>query len=253
MTSEVYQTIRDRRKKKKERKTYRKAVCQMTENEQNIGHGCLVYDSLINNPEQSKYCIITSTKVISDSNLAGKDYHVLFERVSSSGDPRDIELSDIIVKETPTTHDFISHDSGLVLIFIDPRSHQLSHGHGIFRRECSVLKHVPTVASPSEERETFCYVDGERYKCVETNGVYSLVPNNTRANSHGCFLFERVPGRNKLNVVGIINGNNEQQVISPVWLPSSLQEIILGEFLVVECMTVMQLLYDDTTKDDLYT
>lgn len=219
---ELHQSNSEEIEETKERKN-RKAICQIVLNEQNVGCGCLVYD-----PELNKCCIITGSKAIPDKNLAGNEYHLLFER-GSSPDPRDIPLSDIVMKETPTC---IFSGSGVVLIFIDSGSPQFHHGRGIFRRKCSVLKHLPKTASCDKEREQFCYVDNKRYQCVETNGVYDLqAPGNAESITHGftSVLLECV-GRKKLNAVGIIN--SEQGGISPIWLKSSSIREMLGEFLV---------------------
>lgn len=205
-----------------------KAICQIKEDGNKIvGLGCLVYDPQINNAELSKYCIISSSKVILHENLP--EYHILFERVSNSENPRDILLNDIIKK------DFIL-GSGLVLIFIDgATSPQVHHRGGILQRECSVLKHVPEISLPHEGREKFYFIGRHRHKYDETSGIDS--PEKVGSVDNGCVLFERDPESKKLNVVGVINCfNSGREDISPLWLTSSSLEEIIGEFLVVECM-----------------
>lgn len=221
----LYQQNSEEREKKRERKN-RKAICQVKLNGENVGCGCLVYDPLVHNPELSKYCIITSSNVVSNENVAaGYEYHVLFERASSSRNPRDIALNDITKKT-------IFLGSGVVLMFIDSTSPQLHHGCGILRRKCSILKHLPQVSSPSNDRKQFCYAGSKRYTPVETNGLYALKLEQDESIPPGSVLLEGV-GRN-INAVGIINSNiiqtadDEQVVISPVWLRSSLQGL-LGE------------------------
>lgn len=205
-----------------------KAICQIKEDDRNVGCGCLVQ---IKNSELSKYCIISSSEVILPENLP--EYHVLFERVSNSDSPRDFRLKDIIKGNTIL-------GSGLILIFIDETSSQL-HRHGcIWRRKCSILKHLPEISSPDTNRKTFCYIEGKCYDYNhETNEIVSLDDSGSVLN--GCVLFERGPHNQKIQVVGIINCfNSGEEENSPIWLTSSLEEIIrVGEFLVVECMMVM--------------
>lgn len=203
----------------------RKAICQITLNEENVGCGCLIYDPRVENQKLSKYCIITSSKVISDENLADNEYHVFFER--ESGSRRDILLSDIVMKTESEA--CIFSGSGVVLIFINSGSQQLCHGCGPFHVKCSVLKLLPKIASPHKESEKFCYINSERYECVEDNGVYSLkapgdggsIPQN-----YTSVVLECV-GRKEINAVGIIT--SEKGDISTTWLKSSLEEM-LGEF-----------------------
>lgn len=219
---QLLQPNREERQERRERKN-RKAICQITLNLQNVGCGCLVYDPLVEDPWLSKYCIITSNKVISDENLAGNDqYHVLFERVSSSENLRSILLNDITKK-------IIILGSGVVLVFIDSTSPQLHHGCGILRKKCSVLKRLPKIASPGNESEQFCYIGNEQCKCRKTNGMYALEAEDVGSIPCGSILLERV-GQD-INAVGIISSvDQDQGNISPIWLKSSLQELV-GKFL----------------------
>ncbi|XP_020605661.1 uncharacterized protein LOC110044453 [Orbicella faveolata] len=185
-----------------------KAICQIKEKDgKTVGCGCLVYDPQINNAELSKYCIISSSKVILHENLP--EYHILFERVSNSENPRDILLNDIIKK------DFIL-GSGLVLIFIDgATSPQLHHRGGILQRECSVLKRLPEISSPHKGIEKFFYIGRECHKYDEKSGIDA--PEKAGSVANGCVLFERNPESKKLNVVGVINCfNSGQEDISPL-------------------------------------
>lgn len=208
-----------------------KAICQIQGKDGNIvGCGCLVYDPQIKDPELSQYCIISSSKVILHEKLP--EYHILFERISNSKNPRIILLSDIIKKD-------IILGSGLVLIFIDGTSSpQLRHRRCILHRQCkcSVLKHLPGISSPHKGREKFCYTGRERHEYDETRGIDS--PEKVGSVENGRVLFERDPESKKLKVVGIINNclNSGQGDISPIWLTSSSLEKIIGEFLVVESM-----------------
>ena len=204
-----------------------KAICQIKEDDRNVGCGCLVQ---IKNSELSKYCIISSSEVILPENLP--EYHVLFERVSNSDSPRDFRLKDIIKGNKIL-------GSGLILIFIDETSSQLHHRGCIWRRKCSILKHLPEISSPDTNRERFCsYFGGKRYdNDHETNGIVTL-DDDSGSVPNGCVLFERDPHNQKLRVVGIINCFNNRE--EEIWLTSSiLEEIHEGEFLVVECMMVM--------------
>ncbi|XP_078349581.1 uncharacterized protein LOC144634481 isoform X2 [Oculina patagonica] len=215
---QLLQPNREERQERRERKN-RKAICQITLNLQNVGCGCLVYDPLVEDPWLSKYCIITSNKVISDENLAGNDqYHVLFERVSSSENLRSILLNDITKK-------IIILGSGVVLVFIDSTSPQLHHGCGILRKKCSVLKRLPKIASPGNESEQFCYIGNEQCKCRKTNGMYALEAEDVGSIPCGSILLECV-GQD-INAVGIISSvDQEQGNFSPIWLKSSLQELV---------------------------
>ena len=210
-----------------------KAICQVQEKDGNIvGCGCLVYDPQIQNAELSQYCIISSSEVILHENLP--EYHILFERISNSKNPRNILLSDIIKKD-------IILGSGLVLIFIDETSSpQLRHRGCILQRQrkCSVLKHLPGISSSHKGREKFYYIGRERHE-YGTRGIDSHEKVGSVEN--GCGLFERDPESKKLNVVGIISCfNSGQEDISPVWLTSSSLEEIIGEFLVVEIMMAQE-------------
>ena len=207
-----------------------KAICQIQEMDGNIvGCGCLVYDSKIKDPELSQYCIISSSKVILRENIP--EYHILFERISNSKNPRNILLSYIIKKD-------IILGSGLVLIFIDGTSSpQLRHRRCILQRQrkCSVLKHLPEISSPHKGREKFCYIGRERHNYDETRGI--VFPEKAGSFANGCVLFERDPEIKKLNVVGIISCfNTGQEDISPIWLTSSSLEKIIGEFFIIESM-----------------
>ena len=210
-----------------------KAICQIKEKDGNaVGCGCLVYDPRITNAELSKYCIISSSKVILHENLP--EYHVLFERVSNSENPRDFLLSDITKKD-------IILGSGLVLIFINgDTSPQLHHRGCIFQSKCSLLKHLPEISSHRPNIDKFCYIGRKPHKYDETSGIDS--PENAGSVADGCVLFERDPESQKLYVVGVINCfNSGQGDFSPIWLRSSSLEEIIGEFLVVECMMVNML------------
>lgn len=216
---QLLQSNREGRNERRERKN-RKAICEIRLNGQNVGCGCLVYDPLVENPELSKYCIITSSNVVSDENLA--DYHVLFERVSSPRNPRVILLNDITKK-------FFFLGSGVVLMFIKSNSPQLHHGCGILPRKCSILKHLPKLSSPSNESEQFCYIGSKRCKCVEAQGTHTLEPEDVGSIPCGSVVLECVG--ESVNAVGVItSGDDKQVIISPIWLKSSLQEL-LGKFL----------------------
>ena len=194
-----------------------KAICQIQEKDGiNVGCGCLVYDPQIKNAELSKYCIISSSKVIVHENLA--EYRVLFERKSNSENPRDILLSDIIKKD-------IILGSGLVLMFTDETT-------------SPQMKCLPEISSPQKGREKFCYIGRECHKYNETSGIDS--PEKADSVANGCVLFERDPESKKLTVVGVINRfNSGQEDISPIWLTSLSLEKVIGEFLVVECMITL--------------
>jgi len=209
-----------------------KVICQIKEDGNTVGFGCLVYDPQIKNPELSKYCIISSSKVILPENV--HRYCVRFERVSNSENPRDILLSDIIKKDGA-----VILSSGLVLVFIDRDTPQLHHRGCIFQKECSVLKHLPEISSPSEGIDKFCYIGGKPYKYDETSGIDS--PEKARSVTNGCVIFERDPESKKLKVVGVINCfNSGQEDFSPIWLKSSSLEKIIGEFVVVKCCVIRQ-------------
>lgn len=199
-----------------------RAVCQITQDRLSVGRGCLVYDPKVKeDPELSKYFIITTTKVISD---VAREYKVEFSKETTSKDSKTFNLTSI----TKTVRCDLA--SGLVVIFINQECSQLNH----CGTKCSILTKSPLSIAKRNQNQQFCLFGKRCYRYVESNGEHMLSETNDNSTLESIDPPEKIPNglvilqkdKNDENeeVVGILNVVDYKRiVISPIWLESSIQ------------------------------
>ena len=206
----------------------RLAVCKILRgpDKEIVGCGVLVCDPDINDhiTGLSKYCIITSKKVIEKENFLDS-----INRVELSKEPREkcFDLKGF-------SKSVIDVPSALVLIFIDHRHRDLNHGY-LMKKKCSILSKSPLLMTNyGQDRQLFCYVANKCYNIVKSSGEdgeYVLKATTVESEPdeipNGTVILQ---GANKdLRAVGVFNVvDKTNMVVSPIWLKSSISDI-LGE------------------------
>lgn len=199
------------------------------------GSGVLVYDQQadVAHTELSKYCIITSNKVIGNENFEEGHYKVEFSKDST---PKSFDLFRVkkTVRNIPS--------AGQVIIFIDPNCQELQH----FRTgPCRILSSCLTIAERDPRQQSFCYVANQRYFVKSDsngeNGKHFLEADNNPSANNAAKDLEKADGtvifqgamEGEKKAVGIFNVVHKTQMeIFPMWFKSKITDI-LGELYLI--------------------
>ena len=216
-------------------------VCNQAEPTDLCGSGVLVYDQEANvkDTERSKYCIITSNKVIENRDFAQGDYRVEF---SKSSRQKLFDLFDVrkSVQNIPS--------AGLVIIYINPSCKELRH---FWTGKCRILSRSTclTIAERHPDQQSFCNVANQRYVVKSDsnveNGKHSLEAANNHLAYNAAKGLEKADGtvilqkdkEGEEKAVGIFNVVHKTQMeISPMWFKSKITDI-LGELYLISFST----------------
>ena len=224
---------RDNKEIRIKRKT-RKAVCQFKKSDgQSVGLGCLLFAPQVEVKHFSKFFILTTTKVIPNSDFSEGEYEVEFAKGSTS---KTFDLKSI------TKSVLVRLASGLAVIFLNLGCSELNH-HWCFRsKKCTLLSKSFLTTADQNKVKQFCYIGNKCYNHVESNGRDILQVVNPESNSttgsndfpeencNGSVILAVIDGNVK--AVGIFNiqsDTQETKVISPVWIKSRI-DAIFGKF-----------------------
>lgn len=213
------------------------AVCKIYECNQDkqgdlCGSGVLFNDPNVNDPELSKYCIITSSKVI--ENAAADTYRVEFSMSSKKSKGETFNLSDI-KKEVKSD----ASGLGLVMIFIHDRFFKRKF-FKLFKSTISSTGLTIERVHFGQDQQPFCFVAKQRCNIKidsEKNGKYLLEAAHEASTQdappekllNGTVILQGAEGNEK--AVGIFNGHvvdKTQVEIYPIWFESTIPDI-LGE------------------------
>ena len=213
-------------------------VCNQGKLTDLCGSGVLVYDPRadVGHTELSKYCIITSNKVIGNENFEEGHYKVEFSKNST---PKSFDLFRVKKKvwNIPS--------AGQVIIFIDPNCQELRH----FWKKCGILSTCLTIAERDPHQKSFCYVANQRYFVKSDsngeNGKHFLEADNNHSANNAANDLEKADGtvifqgamEGEKKAVGIFNVVHKTQMgIFPMWFKSKITDI-LGELYLISFST----------------
>lgn len=199
------------------------------------GSGVLVYDPQAD-VKLSKYCIITSNKVIGNENFEEGHYKVEFSK-NSTRKSFDLFRVKKTVRNIPS--------AGQVIIFIDPSCKELQH----LWKKCGILSTRLTIAERDPRQQSFCNVAHQRYFVKSDsngeNGKHFLEAANNRSANNAVTDLEKADGtvifqgatEGGEKAVGIFNVVHKTQMeISPMWFKSKITDI-LGELYLISFST----------------